>query len=61
MGETSTPSSLDKLVHRLERGDFDLIAVGRALLTDPDWARKVRTGDAAGLKSFAPADMMTLS
>ena len=61
MGETSTPSSLDKLVHRLERGDFDLIAVGRALLTDADWARKVRTGDSAGLKSFAPADMMTLS
>ena len=36
MGESSAPSSLDKLVHRLERGDFDLIAVGRALLTDPD-------------------------
>ncbi|WP_174292106.1 NADH:flavin oxidoreductase [Sphingomonas bacterium] len=61
MGESSTPSSLDNLVHRLEREEFDLIAVGRALLTDPDWVRKVRTGDAAGLRSFAPADMMTLS
>ena len=61
MGQTSEPSSLDKLVHRLERGDFDLIAVGRALLTDPNWAAKVRAGDSAGLKSFAPADMATLS
>ena len=61
MGQTSEPSSLDKLVHRLERGDFDLIAVGRALLTDPNWAVKVRTGDSAGLKAFAPADMATLS
>ena len=61
MGQTSEPSSLDKLVHRLERGDFDLIAVGRALLPDPNWAAKVRAGDSAGLKSFAPADMATLS
>ena len=61
MGETATPSSLEKLVGRLEREEFDLIAVGRALLTDPNWARKVRTGDSAGLQSFAPADMMTLS
>ncbi len=60
-GQTSEPSSLETLVHRLERGDFDLIAVGRALLTDPNWAAKVRAGDSAGLKSFAPADMMTLS
>ena len=61
MGETSTPSSLEKLVHRLERGDFDLIAVGRALLTDPAWVAKVRVGDSAGLKSFSAADMATLS
>jgi 2,4-dienoyl-CoA reductase-like NADH-dependent reductase (Old Yellow Enzyme family) len=26
------------------RGDFDLIAVGRALLADPDWAHKVEAG-----------------
>ncbi len=61
MGETSTPSSLEKLVRRLERGEFDLIAVGRALLTDPSWAAKVRAGDGAGLKSFSAADMAVLS
>jgi len=52
-GERSTPTSLDGLVRRLERGEFDLIAVGRALITDPDWAIKVRAGDQQRLKPFA--------
>ena len=52
MGETSTPSALEKLVGRLEREEFDLIAVGRALLTDPDRARKIRARDSTGPKFF---------
>ncbi|MBW8858262.1 MAG: 12-oxophytodienoate reductase, partial [Caulobacter sp.] len=52
-GERSTPTSLDGLVRRLERGEFDLIAVGRALITDPDWAIKVRAGDQQRLKPCA--------
>ena len=35
---------LSDLVARLERGEFDLVAVGRALLQDPLWARKVKDG-----------------
>ena len=42
--ETSQPASLDELMRRMDRGDFDLIAVGRALLQDPDWVVKVRDG-----------------
>ena len=41
-GESSQPSSLDELVRRFERGDFDLVAVGRPLLADPHWAEKIR-------------------
>jgi 2,4-dienoyl-CoA reductase-like NADH-dependent reductase (Old Yellow Enzyme family) len=52
-GEHSTPTSLDGLIRRMEREEFDLIAVGRALITDPDWAIKVRTGDQQRLKPFA--------
>ena len=37
----------------MERGDFDLIAVGRALLQDPQWAEKVRTGRTDELKEFS--------
>lgn len=52
-GEVSKPASLDGLVERMERGDFDLIAVGRALLKDPDWAKKVRDGRMNELEEFS--------
>ena len=60
-GETSTPVSLDALTRRLERGEFDLVAVGRALLTDPQWVTKVGSGDQAGLKNFSAADLGVLA
>ncbi len=52
-GEVSKPASLDRLVEMMERGDFDLIAVGRALLQDPQWAEKVRAGRVDELKDFS--------
>jgi len=54
-GEASTPVGLDNLVQRVEREEFDLIAVGRAILGDPAWVTKVQRGDTAGLKNFSPA------
>ena len=35
-------ASLDNLIHRLENKEFDLVAVGRALIANPDWVNKVR-------------------
>lgn len=52
-GEGSEPAGLDALLRRLERDEFDLIAVGRALLNDPRWALKIRAGDTDGLKAFS--------
>ncbi|MFJ4473008.1 NADH:flavin oxidoreductase [Streptomyces sp. NPDC089424] len=43
-GEGAGVGSIDNLLDRLERDEFDLVAVGRALLQDPLWARKVLTG-----------------
>lgn len=51
-GEASTPASLDELTARMEREEFDLIAVGRALLQDPDWAQKIRDGRNDELMTF---------
>ena len=34
--------SFEELERRFARGDFDLVAVGRALLADADWLLKVR-------------------
>lgn len=52
-GEVSKPASLDQLVDMMERGEFDLIAVGRALLQDPQWADKVKAGLTKELKDFS--------
>ena len=59
-GEASQPASLDELLRRLERGDFDLVAVGRALLQDPEWAVKVHQGRTSELKNFERSAMATL-
>ncbi|CDZ42353.1 NADH-dependent flavin oxidoreductase, Oye [Neorhizobium galegae bv. officinalis] len=51
-GEGSTPASLDRLIERMERGEFDLIAVGRAILADPQWVAKIETGNIETLSGF---------
>ena len=52
-GESSEPSSLEELNRRLDRGDFDLVAVGRPLLADPNWAAKIKDNRTAELKGFS--------
>ena len=44
---------IDDLVRRMDRGDFDLVAVGRALLADPEWPGKIREGRADELKDYS--------
>jgi 2,4-dienoyl-CoA reductase-like NADH-dependent reductase (Old Yellow Enzyme family) len=51
-GGDAGPAGLDDLRARIERGDFDLVAVGRALLTDPNWTAKVREGRLQDLRGF---------
>lgn len=60
-GASSSVTPLDRLVQRLEREEFDLIAVGRALLSDPEWPNKVRRGATGELHDFSPADLAVLS
>ena len=60
-GESSKPASLDELMRRLDRGDFDLVAIGRALLQDPNWGAKIRQGRTDELMDFERSAMATLS
>jgi 2,4-dienoyl-CoA reductase-like NADH-dependent reductase (Old Yellow Enzyme family) len=60
-GESSTPSSLEHLVQRMEREEFDLVAVGRALLADAQWAAKVEHGRWGEFSGFAPAALAALT
>ncbi|MBI6855817.1 NADH:flavin oxidoreductase [Pseudomonas cichorii] len=59
-GSAPAPASLDRLVERMERDEFDLIAVGRVLLSDPDWASKVESGELEKLGGFNPASLAEL-
>jgi 2,4-dienoyl-CoA reductase-like NADH-dependent reductase (Old Yellow Enzyme family) len=44
---------VDKVEDLLADGEFDLIAVGRALLADPEWALKVKQGRLAERRAFS--------
>ncbi len=52
-GESSQPSSLDELIRRFDRGDFDLVAVGRPILADPNWVEKIRDNKTEELVGFS--------
>ncbi|ASD63141.1 NADH:flavin oxidoreductase [Bdellovibrio bacteriovorus] len=60
-GQGAEVGGLDELTRRLDRGDFDLVAVGRALLSDPQWVKKVKDARTAELKGFNPADLAVLT
>lgn len=51
---------LEDLVERLQNGEFDLVAVGRALLQDPSWVEKVRSGRQSEIRAFDAASLNTL-
>ncbi|WP_068874759.1 MULTISPECIES: NADH:flavin oxidoreductase [unclassified Phenylobacterium] len=59
-GERSEPASLEALERMLDRGDFDLVAVGRALLQDPEWVVKIREGRHHDLSPFDRSAMAKL-
>ncbi len=60
-GEGSGAAALDNLYTRMERDEFDLIAVGRVLLSDAHWAEKVQSGQTDSLRGFNVADLAVLA
>ena len=60
-GQGSERRALDDLDERLDREEFDLVAVGRALLHDPDWAAKVRDGRQDELEDYDGKSLMSLT
>lgn len=60
-GKPAQQAGLDPIVGMIERGEVDLVAVGRALLVDPAWAEKVREGRFGELLPFTPEALKKLS
>ncbi|HDZ56530.1 MAG TPA: NADH:flavin oxidoreductase [Pseudomonas xinjiangensis] len=54
-------ANIDDLLVRLGAGEFDLVAVGRALIVDPEWAAKVREGRFSEILSFSREALKTLA
>ncbi|RKD73305.1 2,4-dienoyl-CoA reductase-like NADH-dependent reductase (Old Yellow Enzyme family) [Sinobaca qinghaiensis] len=46
-------TSIDQLVERLEENEFDLVAIGRPLLSDPAWVQKVKENNAEAIVPFS--------
>jgi 2,4-dienoyl-CoA reductase-like NADH-dependent reductase (Old Yellow Enzyme family) len=59
-GAAATPAHMDGLIAMLERGDFDMVAVGRAMIVNPDWPNKVRRGAVGELSAYEPKALETL-
>jgi len=61
MRSSANPTGIDSLVERMNKGEFDLVAVGRALLVDPEWLHKVQDNALDEIKPYTKESLMTLS
>lgn len=46
------PAPIDKVVAQFESGEFDVVAIGRALLADPTWVNKLRDDALDGFTGY---------
>ena len=51
-GKSAKTRPIGDLVERMEKDEFDMIAVGRALLQDPEWVVKVKEGREDELETY---------
>ncbi|MEH6634966.1 MAG: NADH:flavin oxidoreductase [Halioglobus sp.] len=55
------PASLDQLVERMGNDEFDLVAVGRAMIANSDWANRVRDGELQQMSAFQKEQLFDLN
>jgi 2,4-dienoyl-CoA reductase-like NADH-dependent reductase (Old Yellow Enzyme family) len=49
---TAAVSGIDNLLDRLDRDEFDLVAIGRSLIVNPEWPKTIRKGALSELRPF---------
>ncbi|MDQ2628425.1 MAG: NADH:flavin oxidoreductase [Actinomycetota bacterium] len=54
-GEVIQPAPVDRLVEQFDAGEFDVVAIGRALLADPTWVNRLRRGELDGFGGYDAA------
>jgi 2,4-dienoyl-CoA reductase-like NADH-dependent reductase (Old Yellow Enzyme family) len=60
VGKGAPLRAVDDLLESLEREDVDLVAVGRALLQDPEWGAKLLGGRTAEMTPYDAASLLQL-
>lgn len=61
LGGTSNPTGIEGLLERLNNEEFDLVAIGRALLVDPQWVNKIAQNNTDDIAPFNKEALMKLS
>jgi 2,4-dienoyl-CoA reductase-like NADH-dependent reductase (Old Yellow Enzyme family) len=51
-------AGLRELLRRFNNHEFDLISVGRGLIGDPHWVRKLREGRFSEVRGFTKKDVL---
>ncbi|MGE2690527.1 NADH:flavin oxidoreductase [Mycolicibacterium pulveris] len=54
-GQVIAPAPVDRLVEQFDAGEFDLVAIGRALLADPGWVNRLRANELDTFAGYDPA------
>jgi 2,4-dienoyl-CoA reductase-like NADH-dependent reductase (Old Yellow Enzyme family) len=52
MTAPAKPSNIQKVIDDINEGNYDLVAVGRALLADHEWALKMEEGRLDDIKPY---------
>jgi 2,4-dienoyl-CoA reductase-like NADH-dependent reductase (Old Yellow Enzyme family) len=60
-GQDAHNADINALIRRMDRQEFDLVAVGRALLSDPAWPNKIKTGRDTEIVEFTREYMAKLA
>ena len=47
-GEMIRPAPVDRVVEQFDAAEFDIVAIGRALLADPAWVNRLRDASWTG-------------
>ncbi|KUI44566.1 12-oxophytodienoate reductase [Mycobacterium sp. GA-1199] len=53
-GQVIQPAPVDRLVEQFDADEFDIVAIGRALLADPAWVNRLRDGNLDGFAGYDP-------
>jgi 2,4-dienoyl-CoA reductase-like NADH-dependent reductase (Old Yellow Enzyme family) len=58
--DTAPIMGIEELLERLERGEFDLVAIGRSLIANPSWPKQIRGGGLSELRPFNRSELAQL-